>query len=41
MRVFFGAVVFVILVAVGSQLILTHFAGESSERAYSETSTRP
>ena len=39
-RVFLSAVVFVIVVAVVSQLVLTRFVGESSERAYSEASTR-
>ncbi len=41
MKVFLSAVVFVIGIAVVSQLLLTQFVGESSERAYSERSTRP
>ena len=41
MRVFVSAVVFVVVIAAASQLLLTRMVGESSERAYSERSTRP
>lgn len=41
MKVFLVSVVAIVLIAVASQVILTHFAGTSSEVAYSDRSARP
>lgn len=41
MKMLLGAAVAVCGVAAASQFILTHVAGESSERAYSTPAARP
>ena len=41
MRVFLVSVAAIVLIAIASQVVLTHVAGESSEAAYSDRSARP
>jgi hypothetical protein len=41
MRVFLMSIIAILIVTVVAQYTVTHYAGESSESAYSDRSTRP
>ena len=41
MKLFLAAAVTVVVIAATSELVLTRFVGESSERAYTTSSARP
>ena len=41
MKVFLLAVIGVIVIATGSEWVLTNYVGETAVRAYSTSSTRP